>query len=387
MTARHENVISRSRPLDGSVPARAWAEVYLEAIEHNLTRIRELAAPAQVMAVVKADGYGHGAVYASRAALAAGASRLAVATLREAAELRRAGIDVPIQILGVILEGNESFLVELGDVVATVSTMDEARRLSLAAGRVGGSVKVHLKLDSGMHRLGASREAAEELARFLQEDPGLEFEGAMTHFAAAGSDREYTLKQIAEFDDFVAWLEAESMRPKLVHAANSATLALHPEARYDMVRSGLAAYGIADPAEVGEVLNLRPAMRLCARIVNVKRVAAGEPVGYGCTWRASQESVIATASIGYADGLRTSLSNRGAALVRGARVPVVGRVSMDFTALDVTELGDVRPGEEAVFFGRQGEAEITAAEAAASMDAIPYELICGVSFRVWRIAK
>ena len=173
----------------------------------------------------------------------------------------------------------------------------------------------------------------------------------------------------------------------MLHAANSAALALHEGSRFDMVRPGLAIYGIADPPEIGARLDLRPAMRLCARVVHVKQLAAGEPVGYDCTWRAERPTTVATASIGYADGLRTALSNRGQALLRGRRVPVVGRVSMDFTALDVTGLDGVMPGEEVVFFGRQGEAEIPVAEAAAWMGAIPYEIICGVSFRVWRVPK
>ncbi|MHC4917530.1 MAG: alanine racemase, partial [Planctomycetota bacterium] len=295
------------------------------------------------------------------------------------------GIGAPVQILGVITEGSEGFLLELGGAVATVSTLAEARRLSAAAARAGGQLCVHLKLDTGMHRLGASRGEAEDLARFLSADPRMEFEGAMTHLAAAGGNADHTARQLGEFADFAAWLQEKGMRPKILHTANSATLALYPEACYDMVRPGLAIYGIADPPEIGGKLDLRPAMRLCARVVNVKRIAAGEPVGYSCTWRAPRDSTIATTSIGYADGLRTALSNRGEALLRGRRVPVVGRVSMDFTALDVSEIEDVRPGEEVVFFGRQGEAEITAAEAAANMDAIPYELICGVSFRVWRV--
>ncbi len=381
------NIISKSEFRGGGVPARAWADVDLDAVEHNVRRIKEGCAPAEIMAVVKADGYGHGSVQVSRAALAAGATRLAVATLREAAELRAAGIVAPIQVLGVVLEGSEGFLVELGDAIGTVSSLDEAQRLALSARRAGRKVGVHLKLDTGMHRLGALRKDAEELARYLHAAADIEFEGVMTHLAAAGVDRDYTLKQLAAFDDFAEWLKAEGLRPALLHAANSAALALHPEARYDMVRPGLAMYGVAEPAGLQETYDLRPAMRLCARIVNVKRVAAGEAVGYSCTWRAPRASVIATASIGYADGLRTSLSSGGHALVRGERVPVVGRVSMDFTALDVTELGGVRPGEEAVFFGRQGEEEITVSEAAASMDAIAYELICGVSFRVWRITK
>jgi len=381
------NVVSKSQLLSSGVPARAWADVDLDAVKHNVKLIGEAVAPARIMAVVKADGYGHGAVQVSRAALEAGATRLAVATLREASELRLAGIDAPIQVLGVILEGTEGFLIELGRAVGTVSTLREAERLALAAGRAGRSVRLHLKVDTGMHRLGALRGEAEKLARFLQENANVEFEGVMTHLAAAGGDRAYTRAQLTAFDDFLAWLDSEGLRPPIVHAANSAALALHPEARYDMVRPGLAIYGISGSPEVQESMDLRPAMGLCARIVNVKRLEAGEPVGYNCTWRAKRASVIATASIGYADGLRTLLSNRGSALVRGRRVPVVGRVSMDFTALDVTGLGDVNPGEEAVFFGRQGEAEIPVEEAAASMDSIPYELICGVSFRVWRITK
>ncbi len=378
------NVIDRSDLTTGGVPARAWADVDLEAVEHNVREIRRLVAPAEVMAVVKADGYGHGAVHAARAALAAGASRLAVATSREAAELRRAGITAPVQVLGVLLAGQEDFFLGL-DAAATVSTLDEARRLAAAARQAGKRPAVHLKLDTGMHRLGAARDEAGGLAEFLAAEPALDFQGAMTHLAAAGSSPEYSALQLDAFDAFVAWMKAQGICPPVLHAANSAALALYPRARYDMVRPGLSIYGIPDPPEVTKHLDLKPAMRLAARVVNVKRLAAGEPVGYECAWRTARDSLIATTSIGYADGLRTSLSNRGHALVRGRRVPVVGRVSMDFTALDVTDLDDVTPGEEAVFFGRQGEAEITVTQAAASMRAIPYELICGVSFRVWRI--
>jgi alanine racemase len=373
--------------LAGNVPARAWAEVDLGAVEHNVRSVKALVAPAEVCAVVKADAYGHGAVQVGRAALAAGASRLAVATLREAAELRRAGISAPVHVLGVILGGQEEFLIELGGAVATVSTLDEAGRLAAAARRTGQRLAVHLKLDSGMHRLGAQRPEAEELARFLAGEPAVDFEGAMTHLATAGGDAAYAERQLAAFEDFSAWMRGEGLCPRLLHAANSAALALHPRSHHRMVRPGLALYGIADPAELGAKLDLHPAMRLCARVVNVKRLAAGEPVGYSCTWRAARESTIATASIGYADGLRTAMSNRGQALLRGRRVPVVGRVSMDFTALDVTGIDGVRPGEEVVFFGRQAGAEIGAAECAATMGAIPYELVCGVSFRVWRVTK
>jgi alanine racemase len=370
-----------------SVPARAWAEVDLGAIEHNVRSIARLVAPAEVCAVVKADGYGHGAVPTARAVLAAGAGRLAVATLREAAELRRAGISAPVQVLGVVLAGQEDFLLGLGGAAATVSTLDEAGRLAAAARRLGRRLGVHLKLDSGMHRLGAQRPEAEQLAEFLAAEPAADFEGAMTHLATAGSDAAYAERQLAAFEDFAAWMRARSICPRLLHAANSAALTLYPRSRHGMVRPGLAIYGLADPPELAARLDLRPAMRLCARVASVRRLAAGEPVGYSCTWRAPRESLVATASIGYADGLRTAMSNRGQALLRGRRVPVVGRVSMDFTALDVTALGEVAAGEEVVFFGRQLEAEIPAAECAASMGAIVYEVVCGLSSRVRRVTK
>ena len=376
----------RTDEVRGAVSARAWADVDLGAIEHNVRNILEVVRPAQVCAVVKADGYGPGAVQVARAALAAGASRLAVATPREARALRSAGIVAPVQVLGVVLAGQEDFFLSLG-AAATISTLDEARRLSAAASRAGRRTPVHLKLDSGMHRLGAPREEAERIAEFLASVPDLQFEGAMTHLAAAGSRGDYTAAQLGAFRDFAAWLEARRLRPPVLHAANSAALALHADSRFDMVRPGLAIYGIADPPEMATKLSLRPAMRLCARVVNVKQLATGEPVGYDCTWRAKRPTTVATASIGYADGLRTSLSSRGQALLRGRRVDVIGRVSMDFTALDVTGLDDVRPGEEVVFFGRQGEAEIPVTEAAAWMGAIPYEIVCGVSFRVWRVPK
>jgi len=368
------------------VSARAWADVDLGAIEHNVRGIRSLVGPAQVCAVVKADGYGHGAVHVARAALLAGASRLAVATPREAEALRRAGLTAPIQVLGVVLAGQEGFFLTL-DAAATVSTLEEAQRLAAAARSAGRKTAVHLKLDTGMHRLGATRDEAEKIAGLLASSPEVAFEGAMTHLAAAGSRADYTAVQLDAFRDFIGWMRARQVCPPLLHAANSAALALHPDSRFDMVRPGLAIYGVADPPELAARLDLRPAMRLCARVVNVKRLAPGEPVGYECAWQARRQTTVATASIGYADGLRTTLSNRGQALLRGRRVNVIGRVSMDFTALEVTGLEDVRPGEEVVFFGRQGAAEIPVTEAAAWMGAIPYEIICGVSFRVWRVPK
>ena len=268
-----------------------------------------------------------------------------------------------------------------------MSTHDVFVAVDAAARRTGRRTAVHLKLDTGMHRLGAARDEAERIAGTLAGSAELQFEGAMTHLAAAGSRPDYTALQLAAFRDFSGWLEAGGLRPPMLHAANSAALALPGESRFDMVRPGLAIYGIADPPELAAKLDLRPAMRLCARVVHVKHLAAGEPVGYDCTWRAGRPTTMATASIGYADGLRTALSNRGQALLRGRRVDVIGRVSMDFTALDVTGIEDVRPGEEVVFFGRQGEGEIPVAEAAAWMGAIPYEIVCGVSFRVWRVPK
>jgi alanine racemase len=288
-------------------------------------------------------------------------------------------------VLGTILPGREDSLLQLHGAAATVSSMDEAGRLAAAAARGGTRLTVHLKLDSGMHRLGAPREEAEAAARFLAACPSVDFAGAMTHLATAGTGAAYAERQLDRFDDFVMWLRRQALCPQMLHAANSAALALHPRSRYNMVRPGLAMYGIADPAEVGRCLELRPAMRLCARVACVRRLPPGEPVGYGCTWRTARDSTIATAGIGYADGLRTSMANRGHALLRGRRVPVVGRVSMDFTALDVTGMNDVRAGEEVVFLGRQGEAEITAVEAAASMGAIPYEVVCGIGPRVQRV--
>ncbi len=381
-------VISSTEHLENYAAARAWAEVNLEAIRNNISRIAKLVSPALVMAVVKADGYGHGSVLVSKEAIAAGAKRLAVATINEAVLLRDAGIKVPIQVLGVILEGDKGNFSRLANMVATVSSMEEAQRLDAAGRDTGFPVRIHFKLDSGMHRLGADPQAGRDLARFLHISENIYFEGAMTHLATAGSDEAYVHKQIAVFNDFLAWMREEGICPDIIHAANSSAVFAHPQARYNMVRPGLAIYGTGNTVEETDTYQrsgLLPAMRLCSRIINLRQLQSGEPVGYNCTWRASRNSLIATASIGYADGLRTALGNKGSALVNGQPVPIVGRVSMDFTALDVTELSGVNVGDEVVFFGKQKNSEIFISECALNMGAIPYELMCGVSNRVGRV--
>jgi alanine racemase len=369
-----------------SAPVRAWAEVNLGNISHNVRQIARLVRSAEVLAVVKADGYGHGAAAAARAALAGGASRLAVATPHEAAELRAAGVRAPVQVLGALLPGQEKMLLALGGT-ATLSSLAEARRLAAAARATGCRAKAHLKIDTGMHRLGARREEAEAIARFLAGRPEIRFEGAMTHLAAAGSRPDFTRGQLAAFADFVAWMRRLSICPPVLHAANSAALALHPESRLDLVRPGLAIYGIADPPGLSRRLDLRPALRLAAHILEVKTVLPGETAGYECTWRARRKSRLAIAGIGYADGIRVGLSNRGSALVRGRRVKIVGRVSMDYTALDVTGMPDVRPGDAAVFIGRSGRRTISAADVARLLGTIPYEIVCGLSHRVVKVYR
>jgi alanine racemase len=381
-------VISSKEHQGNYAGARAWAEVNPEAIRNNISRIAKTVAPAMVMAVVKADGYGHGSLLVAKEAIAAGAKRLAVATIHEAVLLRDAGIKVPIQVLGVILEGDKENFSRMANMLATVSSMEEAQSLNAAGRDAGCTIGIHIKLDSGMHRLGADPHAARDLARFLHTSENIDFEGAMTHLATAGSDEAYVHKQIAVFNDFLAWMRQEGICPAIIHAANSSAVFVHPETRYNMVRPGLAVYGVGNTVEETNSYikaGLLPAMKLCSRILNLRQLQSGEPVGYNCTWRANRNSLIATASIGYADGLRTALGNKGAALVNGQRVPIIGRVSMDFTALDVTDLSGVNVGDEVVFFGKQKNSEISISECAANMGAIPYELMCGVSNRVWRV--
>lgn len=363
----------------------AWVEVDLRAVERNVKTLRELAGRGtRFMAVVKADGYGHGAVEVAHAALRAGADRLGVATVDEAIRLREAGIDAPTHLLSEPPPDAAHDVVEAG-IIPTVCTKEFAIALSKAASAAEIVVPFHLKIDTGMNRIGVRAEEAAEFALWLKALPGIEMEGAFTHFATADEpgDWEYE-RQVERMSRAIGRMRTEGIRPPLVHAANSAATVLRPEARLDMVRCGIAVYGLHPaPSTYGRV-DLRPAMRVVARVSFVKRIGLGEGVSYGFTYHADGPTTIATLPLGYADGVPRLASNAMEVLIRGRRCRQVGRVCMDQLMVEVPEGLDVFLGDEAVIVGEQGSERIAMDELAEHASTINYEVACGFGRRLER---
>jgi alanine racemase len=377
-----------------------WAEVDLGALAANTRRLAARAPGAALMAVVKADAYGHGAVPVARAALAAGAAWLGVATLDEALELRRAGIGAPVLVLGWTppeLAGRAAW----AGVDLTVSRLEEA-----AAMAARGSVRIHAKVDTGMGRLGfwagppaapseagaaaprdpeaAGAEAAAEAVARLAALPGVTLAGVYTHFAAADApDLSHARMQLERFRAVLARLAARGVRVPLRHAANTAALVRLPESHFDMVRAGIGLYGY-EPSPAVPPLGLEPVLTWKTRVVLVRRLPGGEGVSYGCTYVTPGPELLATLPVGYADGLSRSLSNRGEVLVRGRRAPIRGRVCMDQVVVSVQGVPGAREGDEVVLIGRQGTEAVTAAEVAERAGTVAYEILCAIGRRVPR---
>jgi alanine racemase len=364
-----------------------WAEVDQGALRANARWLSAAVAPARLCAVVKAFGYGHGPVRAAEAAVAGGATWLAVATVEEGVQLRQAGITEPVLLL------SEPLPAVMADVVAwgltptlyTENGVDAAARAVDAYG--GRSVlPVHVKVDTGMHRVGALPAQAAALAAAVARRRGLELEGLCTHFAVADEpDDPFTKQQLQRFHDVVDRLAADGVRPALLHAANSAAAIAFPEARFDMVRCGIALYGLAPSPELAAACTgLRPAMSVKARVSLTKRVEAGERVSYGLRYRFERPATVATVPVGYADGLPRRLSSLGGQVIIGGRLrPIAGTVTMDQITVDCGD-DDVAPGDEVVLLGRQGDAEVTAWDWAGRLGTIAYEVVCGISSRVPR---
>jgi Alr-MurF fusion protein len=364
----------------------AWMEVDLGAIAGNLARLRQIAAPAEVLAVLKADAYGHGAVRVARTAVQHGAAMLGVAVLGEAAALRERGVAAPTLVLGYTPAWQARDVVRLGVAVALYS-LDVAQALSRAAAALErGPARVHVKVDTGMHRLGLAVEDVVPFARRVAELPGIEIEGVFTHFAAADdADPRYTLLQLARFRDLLArWEDAGLSRPRYVHAANSAAALRFPQARFSLVRTGIALYGMHPSADAPLPAGFRPALALKTQLAQVKEIEAGEPVSYGCTWVAQRPSTIGVLPIGYADGFRRAPQNWGEVLVRGRRAPLVGRVCMDMSMVDLTDVPGARLGDEVVLIGEQGGDRLTAEDVAARLGTINYEVVSQILARVPR---
>lgn len=353
-------------------------EVDLDAVRHN---VRRLTLPGSlVMAVVKSDAYGHGAVPVAKAALDGGATWLGVALVEEGLELREAGIDAPILVLSEFPRGSEKDALTSG-LTPTVYSEEGVAAVAEAARAVGRSTAVHLKLDTGMHRVGVwPPDAAPSFARRIV-DAGLSLEGLWTHFATAESDDHTTREQLGRLLDAAADVRAAGIEPALLHAANSAATIRLPESHLDLVRPGAAIYGLA--AGPGLDAGLRPALTWRSAVTMVKRLPAGERISYGHTYALERETTIATVPVGYEDGYARLLSNRGKVLIRGARRRVAGTVTMDQLLVDCGE-DDIATGDDVVLLGAQGDERITAEELAGYIGTIGYEVVCAISERVPR---
>ena len=364
-----------------------WAEINLDHIAHNVRLLRGRTAPgARFMAVVKADGYGHGAAEVARTALENGAEWLAVAIVDEGVLLRREGFAAPILVLGYTPPEQAERAVA-HDLTLTVYRRDLAEALARAASAAGKTARVHVKIDTGMGRIGLppGPEAVEFIAS-LSDLPNLAVEGLFTHFAVADSlDQSYTWEQFSRFRRVIDDLERRGIQIPIKHAANSAAIIALPETHLDLVRAGIAMYGLAPSSEVGNGIGLRPAMEWKTRIAHLKRIPPGTSVSYGRKYVAEAETVVATLPAGYADGYSRAWSSRGTVLVGGRRVPVIGRVCMDQTMIALPPDLEARVGDEVVLMGRQGEAAVTADELAEGLGTINYEITCLVGKRVPRV--
>jgi alanine racemase len=363
-----------------------WSEVDLEAVRDNIRALRALVAPAEVLAVVKANGYGHGAAPVARAALDAGAAWLGVARVEEGVQLRGHGIDAPILLLSEPpVSAAEAVVTH--SITPVVYTVPGVEALAKAVAAYGGRhrLSVHLKIDTGMHRVGCEPDDALDLVERIDTSAELALAGMCTHLAVADDPSDpYTDAQLTQFRGVLDAVRARGHRCGLVHAANSAAALASPAARFDLVRIGIAAYGVPPAPSFDAVIALRPALSLHARVMMVRELDAGERLSYGLRYELPRASRIATVSAGYADGVPRNLGlSGGHVLIGGRRLPIAGVVTMDQLMVDVGDT-PVDVGDEVVLIGRQGDVEITATEWAEHLDTIAYEVVTGIGARVPR---
>ena len=366
-----------------------WVEIDLSAIANNTRQVQSLVGPlVRILASLKADAYGHGALKVARTVLHNGASMLGVATVSEAMPLREAGIGAPILVFGYVPAWQMREAVRLG-LTITLYSSESAQALSRAACTLGQAVKVHVKVDTGMGRLGIRAEQVTEVLELLHEIidlPGLELEGIFTHFAMADThDQTHARMQLARFQNVLQVVEKEHIRPPLVHAANSAAILSLPEAHFDMVRPGVALYGLDPSPEVRLPVGFRPALSFKTQVAQVKVIPEGECISYGCAYITERATRVAILPVGYADGFRRAPTNWGNVLIHGQEAPLLGRVCMDQSIVDVTHIPQVRAGDEVVLIGRQGSASLTAEQVAQRLGTINYEVVSEILARVPRV--
>ena len=366
-----------------------WVEIDLSAIAFNTRQIQSLVGPnVRVLASLKADAYGHGALKVARTVLHNGATMLGVATVSEAKPLREAGIHAPILVFGYVPHWQMREAVRL-HLTLTLYSIESAQALSRAAQALNKSVKVHVKVDTGMGRLGIRAEHITEIVELLREItelPRLELEGIFTHFAMADTqDQTHARMQLTRFQHVLQYIDEEHLRPPLVHAANSAAIFSLPEAHFDLVRPGIALYGLDPSSEVCLPTEFRPSLSFKTLVAQVKDIPEAECISYGCTHTTDRPTLVAILPVGYADGFRRAPTNWGSVLVHGQEAPLLGRVCMDQCIIDITHIPPVRVGDEVVLIGRQGTASLTAEQVARRLGTINYEVVSEILARVPRV--
>lgn len=363
------------------------AEIDIRALVHNLNEAKRLAgSKSQILAVVKADAYGHGAVAISEALVRNGIQYLGTALVEEAIELRDAGIKVPIIVLGGIFEEQIPKIAEYG-LTPVVYQEGFLKAIANEARKCNKKINIHIKIDTGMGRIGVLPYDAVDFVKKAASQKNIKVEGIMTHFADADlADKAYAEKQMAEFTSIADKLDKDGIKIPYQHIANSAALVSFENDRFNMARPGIMLYGYApfSKGKEGE-LNLIPVMSLKTKILHLKRVLAGAYISYGRTFVAKRDSIIATLPVGYADGYSRALSNKGAVIVKGKKAPIAGRVCMDMTMIDVTDIDGVEINDEAVLIGSQGKETITADDIAMLANTISYEVLCCIGKRVPRV--
>ncbi len=364
-----------------------WAEVDLDKLAHNMREIRRVSKSKDIIAVIKADGYGHGALDIAPTLLANGATRIAVAVLNEAVELRRGGIEQPIMILGFTPPSLIDLLIRY-DIEQTVYSYDLAKEISEAARKKNKTAKIHIALDTGMGRIGflPDEESLEEVYK-ISKLPSIIIEGLFSHFSSADEDdKEYTKAQLDKYNDFYEKLKEKGVNVSIRHIANSAAIIDLPESHFEAVRPGIILYGYYPSNEVlKEKINLKPVMSLKTNIVHIKKLPVGEYISYGRKFKTSRESIIATLPVGYADGYTRLLFDKAKVIVNGRFVPVIGRICMDQCMVDATDIPEVKLGDEVILMGQQGEMKFTADDIAELIGTINYEVTCMISKRVPRV--
>lgn len=365
-----------------------WAEIDLAAVTHNLRSVRSVAAGTKVMAVVKANAYGHGMLAIVKALLQEGIEYLGVATLDEALLLRRADISVPILVLGYVADEHARIMVE-ENITATVFSIGLAQKLSSAAVELSRKAAVHIKIDTGMGRVGfpPDEEILDKISA-ISALPGIYLEGIFTHFAVADiPDKAYTFEQLKLFKGLIKRLEKRNIFIPFKHCSNSAAIMDIPEAHFNMVRAGIILYGLYPSDYVQrERLHIIPVMALKSRVSFVKKLKVGATISYGRTYCCGQDTIVATVPIGYADGYSRLLSNCAYAVIRGQKVPLVGTVCMDQCMFDVSEIKEIGVGDEVILFGKPDDG-VTADDLAEWMGTINYEIVCSIGSRVPRFYK